>query len=68
MKLTLPLGTSPLLSACVAAAFCALCFAVQGFSGSWPADFLAYPDEPSHFVGAVMVRDWLVSGRWFAPL
>lgn len=29
---------------------------------------LAYPDEPSHFVGAVLVRDWLVSGRWFAPL
>jgi 4-amino-4-deoxy-L-arabinose transferase-like glycosyltransferase len=44
------------------------CLVVQGLSGSWSAGFLAYPDEPSHFVGAVMARDWLASGRWFAPL
>jgi len=42
--------------------------ALQGLSGSWSAGFLGYPDEPAHFVGAVMVRDWLVSGRWLAPL
>ena len=63
-----PNAPSPLLSACVAAVFLALCLLAQGLSGAWSADFLSYPDEPSHFVGAVMVRDWLVSGRWFAPL
>ena len=63
-----PYGTSSLSSACVAAACFAFCLVVQGFSGSWSAGFLAHPDESSHFVGAVMVRDWLVSGQWFAPL
>jgi hypothetical protein len=67
-KTLTPYRTSSLFSACVAAALLAFCLAVQGFGGAWSADFLAYPDEPSHFVGAVMVRDWLASGRWFAPL
>lgn len=52
----------------MAAACLTFCLVVQGLSGSWSASFLAYPDEPSHFVGAVMVRDWLASGRWTAPL
>jgi 4-amino-4-deoxy-L-arabinose transferase-like glycosyltransferase len=64
----LPDGTSSLSSACTAVAFLTFCLVVQSFSGSWSAGFLAHPDEPSHFVGAVMVRDWLASGRWFAPL
>ena len=68
MRLTPPYGPSSLSSACMAAACLTFCVVVQGFSGSWSAGFVAYPDEPSHFVGAVMVRDWLVSGRWFAPL
>jgi putative flippase GtrA len=29
---------------------------------------LAYPDEPSHFVGSVMLRDWMASGHWLTPL
>jgi len=44
------------------------CLLVQGFSGTWSSDFLVYPDEPAHFVGSVMVRDWLTSGRWLTPL
>ena len=68
MRLTSSNGTSSRFSACVAAAYFSFCLVVQWFSGSWSADFLAYPDEPAHFVGAVMVRDWLASGRWFAPL
>jgi 4-amino-4-deoxy-L-arabinose transferase-like glycosyltransferase len=52
-----------MLVACVT-----FCLAVQVSSGAWSAGFFAYPDEPSHFVGAVMVRDWLASGRWLAPL
>jgi hypothetical protein len=63
-----PRGTSPLLLACVAAAFLTFCLLVQYFSGSWSAAFVAYSDEPSHFVGAAMFRDWLVSGQWFGPL
>jgi len=46
----------------------AFCLLVQGISGAWSSDFVVYPDEPAHFVGAVMVRDWLTSGRWLAPL
>ena len=68
MRLKPPYRTSSLSSACMAAASFAFCLAVQGFSGTWSAGFGAYPDEASHFVGAVMVRDWLASGRWFTPL
>lgn len=43
-----------------------LVFAVIGFtqwrSGAWQAGYGAYPDEPSHFMGGLMVRDFLVSG------
>src|SRR5712692_1215352 len=46
----------------VAASFLLLCVFIQGFTGAWDAPFFAYPDEPSHFVGAVMVRDYLASG------
>jgi putative flippase GtrA len=67
-RLLPPYGSAPLASAGVAAACVAFCLGVQGLCGAWPAAFVAYPDEPSHFVGAVMVRDWLVSGRWLAPL
>ena len=67
MRLTPSHRTSSLSSACMAAACLTFCLVVQGFSGSWSAGFLAYPDEPSHFVGAVMARDWLASGRWLAP-
>jgi 4-amino-4-deoxy-L-arabinose transferase-like glycosyltransferase len=61
-------GASLLISAGAAAAFLTFCVVVQYVSGSWWAGFRAYPDEPAHFVGAVMLRDWLVSGQWFSPL
>jgi hypothetical protein len=35
---------------------------VQWRSGAWNASYGAYPDEPSHFMGGLMVRDFLVSG------
>ena len=68
MKPRPPFRTWCLSSAYMAAACLTLCLGIQGFSGAWHADFVTYPDEPSHFVGAVMVRDWLVSDQWFAPL
>jgi 4-amino-4-deoxy-L-arabinose transferase-like glycosyltransferase len=49
------------------AALFAFCLLVQYASGCWQSGFVAYPDEPAHFVGAAMVRDWLASGRWFSP-
>lgn len=57
-----------LTSASVALACLTLCLAVQALSGAWSNGFFSYPDEPAHFIASVMVRDWLISGRWFQPL
>jgi 4-amino-4-deoxy-L-arabinose transferase-like glycosyltransferase len=57
-----------LQSVCAAAAFLLFCVWIQRLSGAWSAAFVAYPDEPSHFVGSVMFRQWLLSGRWLSPL
>jgi putative flippase GtrA len=46
-------------------AFCLFC---QSSNGAWTSCFVMHPDEPSHFVGSVMVRDWLVSGQWHSPI
>jgi hypothetical protein len=55
-------GRKVLTSALVAVAFLLLCLFVQGSTGAWDASFDSYPDEAGHFVGAVMVRDYLASG------
>ncbi|HEY1206368.1 MAG: glycosyltransferase family 39 protein [Bryobacteraceae bacterium] len=34
---------------------------MQASTGAWNASFTSYPDEPAHFVGSVMVRDYLAS-------
>jgi hypothetical protein len=46
----------------VALGFLLLCLFIQRSAGASDAAFLAYPDEPSHFIGSVMVRDYLASG------
>ncbi len=51
----------------MAAAYFLLCLAVQASTGAWKASFVAYPDEPAHFVGSVMVRDYLASGLSSRP-
>lgn len=61
-------SAEPALSACIGVVYFLFCLAVQASTGAWRASFVAYPDEPSHFVGAVMVRDWLLSGQWTTPL
>jgi 4-amino-4-deoxy-L-arabinose transferase-like glycosyltransferase len=48
-------------------AYFLFCLVVQASTGAWQAGFVAYADEPSHFVGAVMIHDWLRSGQWFTP-
>ncbi len=39
-----------------------LVIAGQWRSGAWSAGYGAYPDEPSHFLGGLMVHDFLISG------
>ncbi len=34
----------------------------QWRAGAWQAGYGAYPDEPAHFMGGLMIRDFLVSG------
>ena len=46
----------------VALGFLLLCLFIQRSVGAADAAFFAYPDEPSHFIGSVMVRDYLASG------
>jgi hypothetical protein len=55
-------GRKALSSVLVAVAFLLLCLYVQGSTGAWVASFDSYPDEAGHFVGAVMVHDYLASG------
>jgi len=61
------MATPALKLAGIAAVLLAFCLLVQAVSGTWSAGFVIYPDEPSHFVGSAMVRDWLVSGEWRTP-
>ena len=60
-------GRKALPSVLVAIAFLLLCLFVQGSTGAWDASFDSYPDEAGHFVGAVMVRDYLASGFPSSP-
>ncbi len=41
---------------------------IQWVTGAWHAAFITYPDEPSHFVSSVMVRDYLAHGLNQNPL
>ena len=50
-----------------AVAYFVLCIFVQGSTGAWHRSFVSYPDEPGHFVSAVMVRDYLASGAASLP-
>jgi putative flippase GtrA len=51
----------------VAAAYFLFCLGVQASTGAWQADFVAHSDEASHFVGATMIRAWILSGHWTEP-
>jgi hypothetical protein len=57
-----------LLRAWPFAAYFLICVAVQASTGAWEAPFTSYADEPSHFVGAVMARDYLRSGLTATPM
>ena len=55
-------------TAAAAAIYFAICLLVQWSAGAWSAPFTMYPDEPAHFVGSVMMRDYLTSGHLMQPL
>jgi 4-amino-4-deoxy-L-arabinose transferase-like glycosyltransferase len=58
----------PLGEAAVGLVYFAFCLLLDTSAGAWRTPFVAYPDEPAHFVGSVMLHDWLLSGRPLQPV
>jgi hypothetical protein len=48
--------------------FFGLCLLVQRHSGVATSDLVMYPDEPSHFVSALMIYDFVRGGAWGNPM
>ncbi|MGA3028819.1 MAG: glycosyltransferase family 39 protein [Bryobacteraceae bacterium] len=61
-KTTMPLRFWPLI------VYLLLSSGIQWATGAWNAAFVTYPDEPSHFVSSVMVRDYVAHGLKQSPL
>ncbi|MGA2149437.1 MAG: glycosyltransferase family 39 protein [Bryobacteraceae bacterium] len=57
-----------LAPAAIAVVYLAFCLLLDTATGAWHAPFVAYPDEPAHFVGSAMFHDWLLSGRLLQPM
>lgn len=57
-----------LLPALPFAAYLLIAVLLQAFTGAWDAPFTSHPDEPAHFVGAVMVRDYVPEALRTLPL
>ena len=51
-----------------AALYLLVCIFVQWRSHAGSAAFGSYPDEPAHYMGGLLVRDYLVSGFHQSPL
>ena len=52
----------------IAALYLSVCLLVQWRAHASAAAFGSYPDEPAHYVGGLLVRDYLVSGFHQSPL
>jgi len=52
----------------VAALYLCVCLLVQWISHASEAAFGSYPDEPAHYVGGLLIRDYLASGFHQSPL
>ncbi len=64
-----PLGLKRLLvPTVVGLVYLAFCLLLDAAAGAWHTPFVAYPDEPAHFVGSVMFHDWVLSGRLLQPM
>ncbi len=72
---TAPAGANPrgspssrLAAAAVFAVYLAAGLAGQWWAGCYQAEFGDHPDEPSHYITGLMVRDYLVSGLSKLPM
>ncbi len=48
--------------------FSGIVLSLQVLSGAYHSEFAGYPDEPAHYVTALMVRDFIAQLHWFSPL
>jgi len=46
----------------------ALAVALQSQAGAFRAEFSSHPDESAHYITGLMIRDYLASGHFAAPL
>src|SRR4051812_15809271 len=51
-----------------AAVYFLVCLAIQWRSHAGAAGFGTYPDEPAHYVGGLLIRDYALSGMSHSPL
>ena len=49
-------------------AFSAVSVLLQAWGGAYVSEFAGYPDEPVHYVTGLMVRDYLATFPWRAPM
>jgi len=64
----LPSAIRPPALIVVVLALAVLVWGIQTGAGAAKAGFGAYPDEPSHFLSAVMIHDYIVSPLHKAPM
>jgi Dolichyl-phosphate-mannose-protein mannosyltransferase len=48
--------------------FLLLCLGLDWRAGTFHSEFGRYSDEGMHYVTGLMIRDWVVSGKWFSPM
>src|SRR5882724_8050666 len=48
--------------------FWAIAVIFQALGGAYRSELSGYPDEPAHYVTALMIRDYLTSGQWAHPI
>jgi hypothetical protein len=63
-----PPSTHRWRTAALAPVFLALVILLQWAGGAYDAEFGGYPDEPAHYVTAVMIRDYVAEGFPGSPM
>src|SRR5258708_16818826 len=48
--------------------FWAIAVVFQMLGGAYRSELSGYPDEPAHYITALMIRDYLTSGQWAHPI
>src|SRR4051812_10894832 len=54
--------------AAIVLVFLSLVVALQVASGAYKSEFSAYPDEPSHYVTSLMLRDYVAHFHFESPI